>query len=184
MKNFFLFILSVGVLSINAQSSWKKTDESTIELTGKRQIIPQKYQVWSLNGTTLKDLLFSAPNEKDVKLKESNLVIELPLPNGIIQKFRVVEAPVMENGLGNAYPHIKTFSLKGMDDSYANGKADWNDFGFHAMIRTPKGDFFIDPYCVGNLTDYIVYYTKDFVKDPSQVLPEAGLEGEETVKKT
>ncbi|MCE3260873.1 MAG: hypothetical protein K0S12_2514, partial [Bacteroidetes bacterium] len=43
------------------------------------------------------------------------------------------------------------------------------------MVRSVNGEFFIDPYCLGNLTDYISYYISDFVKDPSQRLPEVGV---------
>jgi hypothetical protein len=97
------------------------------------------------------------------------------LPNGSIQKFKVVESPIMEPALAASFPDIKTYSIKGIDDPYANGKLDWNEFGFHGMVRSINGDFFIDPYCLENVKDYITYYTIDFVKDPSQKLPEVGV---------
>lgn len=180
MKKFFTpFITFLFALTINAQSSdkfWSLTKDADVKPTGKRQIIPQKYVVFKLNGTQLKDALFAAPNEKSVKINESNCIITLPLPNGTFQRFKVVEASIMEPGLVNQFPNIKTFSVKGIDDPYSNGKLDWNEFGFHGMIRTVnEGDFFIDPYCTENTTDYLTYYTKDFVKDPSQVMPEAGV---------
>ncbi|MBA3665503.1 MAG: T9SS type A sorting domain-containing protein, partial [Bacteroidetes bacterium] len=136
---------------------------------------PQKYVTVSLVASVLKDKLFSAPHEKNVNINQSSCIITLPLPNGTMQQFRIVEAPMMEPGLANQFPDFKSFSVKGIDDPYANGKLDWNENGFHGMVRSVNGDFFIDPYCVGNITDYITYYTADFVKDPSQVLPEAGV---------
>jgi hypothetical protein len=102
-------------------------------------------------------------------------VITLPLPDGTIQHFRVVEAPIMEAGLATQFPNWKTFSIAGIEDPNASGKLDWNEFGFHGMVRSINGGFFIDPYCVGNTSDYITYYVNDFVKDPSQRLPEAGV---------
>jgi len=173
-----------GVFNYNAQENndqngkdkyWTVSTEANIKLTGKRQIIPQKYLTFKLNGTALKDKLFSSPSEKKVIINESTSIVTLPLPNGTIQKFKVVESPIMEPGLASQFPDMKTFSIKGIDDPYANGKLDWNEFGFHGMVRTVNGDFFIDPYGVGNITDYITYYTKDFVKDPSQRLPEVGV---------
>jgi hypothetical protein len=179
MKKFLFFCSLISLICVKAQNAndnfWSGVKESNIKLTGKRQIIPQKYLTVQLNGTLLKDKLFSAPNENNVKINESTCIITLPLPNGKMQQFRVVESPIMEPALADAYPGMKTFSIKGIDDVYANGKLDWNDFGFHGMVRTVNGDFFIDPYCVGNISDYITYYTADFVKDPSQRIPEVGV---------
>ncbi len=177
-----LFTLALALMfttNFMAQTNdkfWATTTEAAITPIGKRQIVPQAYLVFKLNGSLLKDLLFAAPSEKTVKINESTCIITLPLPNGTYQKFKVVEASIMEPALAAQFPNIKTFSVKGVDDPYANGKLDWNEFGFHGMIRTVNGgDFFVDPYCLQNTTDYITYYTKNFIKDPSQVLPEVGV---------
>ncbi len=174
--------LSLSVLlcfGINAQSNndkfWSPVSESAIQQNGKRQIVPQKYLAFQLNGNDLKTQLLSAPHENSVKINESTCIVTLPVPNGTFQRFRVVESPIMEPALAAAYPDMKTYSVKGIDDIYANGKLDWNEFGFHGMVRSINGDFFIDPYCLQNVKDYITYYTADFVKDPSQVLPEVGV---------
>jgi hypothetical protein len=46
------------------------------------------------------------------------------------------------------------------------------------------GDFFIDQYCLENTKDYISYYTSDFIKDPSQKIPEAILITDNDEKKS
>ena len=176
-----ILTLSLGLLfsfGIHAQSSdksWSTVSESAIPKTGKRQIIPQKYLTFELNGSDLKTKLLSAPLEANVKINESTCIVTLPVPNGTLQRFKVVESPIMEPALAAQFPDFKTYSVKGIDDPYANGKLDWNEFGFHGMVRTINGDYFIDPYCLQNVNDYITYYTADFVKDPSQRIPEAGL---------
>lgn len=173
---FFAFIcLSAALNAQTPDKFWSPVKESDIEVKGTRQIIPQKYVTYKLNGSDLKTLLFAAPNEKATRINESTCIISLPLPNGTMQKFKVVESPVMAPELAAQYPDMKTFSIKGIDDVYANGKLDWNEFGFHGMVLTPNGDFFVDPYCVLNTTDYISYYTADFVKDPSKQRPEVGV---------
>jgi hypothetical protein len=108
-------------------------------------------------------------------MKDSQVIIELPMPDGSLQKFRVVESPVMAPELSAQFPNIKTFNIMGLDSVGISGKLDWTEMGFHAMIRKVSGDIFIDPYCRGNYTDYITYNTSDFVKDPSKTLPEAGV---------
>lgn len=181
MKNLLsasLFIYAAFLSAdLKAQSTkdnyWNPIPESSIRVSGARQIIPQKFLTLSLNGNALKDKLFSAPHENAMNVRESSCIISIPLPNGKIQLFRVVESPVMANELGVSFPDIKTFSVKGIDDSYATGKIDWvGSGGFHAMIRTMDGDFFIDPYCVGNVSDYISYYVADFKKNPAHIIPE------------
>ena len=154
---------------------WLPIKEKQILLSGKRQIIPQKYLTFELKDENLKTRLFAAPNENRARINESACIIVLPAPDGSYQRFRVVESPIMEEGLATAFPNIKSFSVKGIDDPYAAGKLDWNEFGFHGMILSINGDFFIDPYCVNNLNDYIVYYTTDFKKQASDILPEVGL---------
>ena len=163
---------------LNAQNNnkfWSPINESNIKQLGKRQIVPKKYLAFELINSELKSVLFSAPNESSVKINESNCIISLPLPNGEIQKFRVVESSIMERALQAQFPDYRTYSVKGIDDPYANGKLDWNEFGFHGMVRSVNGDFFIDPYCLNNIKDYISYYINNFEKDASQKLPEVGI---------
>jgi hypothetical protein len=179
MKKISLFIsiitLAGSVYAQRGKSYWNPIPESEIQVTGERTIIPNKYKTYHLSGTDLKNLLFSAPNEDKVSLRNSQVIVELPLPDGSIQKFRVVEAPVMAPELAAQYPNIKTFNIEGVEDPRANGKLDWNDFGFHGMIRRPSGDLFIDPYSRNNTSDYISYYTADFNKNPKDVIPEVGV---------
>ncbi len=179
MKKLYV-LLSVCSLSIfsfaqNNEKMWTSISESKISPKGHREIIPQKYQTFSLDMAILKNKLATAPHDKTTPIDQSNCIISLPIANGQIQSFRVVYAPVMEEPLANAYPQIKTYSIRGIDDLYANGKIDVNEFGFHGMIRSINGDIFIDPFCRGNVNDYIVYYVNDFKKDPSQMLPEVGV---------
>ncbi|MBK7666578.1 MAG: hypothetical protein IPJ32_04080 [Sphingobacteriaceae bacterium] len=179
MKKLFTLLtvcaLSSFSIAQNNQKIWNSIPEKNISPKGHREIIPQKYLTFHLNMEELKLALASAPLDSNVPINESNCVIYLPIANGQLQAFRVLEAPIMEPGLANGYPQIKTYSIKGIDDVYANGKLDINDFGFHGMIRSINGDVFIDPYSRGNKTDYITYYTRDFKKDPSQMLPEVGV---------
>ncbi len=154
---------------------WSTVAEQNIPLSGKRQIVPQKYLSLRLSSQAFKNHLFSAPHENRTQVSNP-LVVLLPLPNGSFQRFSVVESPIIMEPLASNYPNLKTFSVKGIDDPRATGKLDWTEFGFHGMVRSPRGDFFIDPYCLGNINDYISYYTLDFKKAPEHILPESGPE--------
>src|SRR4051812_18573306 len=121
MKKFLFFALSlVSVFDVvraqtATKNAWSAIAEKDIPQTGKRQIVPQKYLTYRTDPASLKEQLFSAPNESRVKIGESPLIVILPLPDGSIQKFRVVESPVMAPELSASFPGIKTFSLKGVD---------------------------------------------------------------------
>ena len=188
-KTLLLSLSLLFAFCINSQNNsdnfWSPINQSSIRTAGKRQIIPQKCVAFELIGNELKTKLLSAPNEANFRINESTCIISLPLPNGNIEKFRVVESPIMEPGLAAQFPNIKTYSVKGIDDAYANGKIDWTpEFGFHGMVRSVHGDFFIDQYCLENTKDYISYYTSDFIKDPSQKIPEASLITDNDEKKS
>jgi hypothetical protein len=174
--NFLFFLLSFALSSKGQTSSvfWIPINQEQITLKGERTIIPQKYRAFHLIDNKLKNILFSAPNKKDVASNNSATIIELPMPDGTLQKFRVVESSVMAPELAAQFPDIKTFNVKGIDDPSVSGKLDWNDYGFHAMLRTVLGDVYIDPYSNNNIEDYITYYTSDFIKDPNKIIPEAG----------
>ena len=166
-KIVILSSLFASFFSINAQSNkalWKEVSENQISITGKRDIVPEKYKTFHLDVNSLKTLLASAPLDKNTPVEHSSVIISLPMPNGAIQDFKLTESPVMDDALQFSYPNIRTYNIRGIDDKYASGKLDLTEYGFHGMIRSPYGDIFIDPFCKWNIDDYITYYTSDFVK--------------------
>lgn len=174
----FLCVLCVPNFSTAQSDSynfWTSINEKNISSVGVRQIYPSKYKTFSLTNSKFKENLFSAPNESKSGISSSSCILTLPLPNGQYQRFRVVESPIMEEELALSFNQIKTFSIRGIDNPYASGKLDWTEFGFHAMVFSPEGDFFIDPFKIGNLNDYQSYYTSDFSKPEKHIMPEAGL---------
>lgn len=183
MKTILLTVATALCFVANAQNGqanyWNSTTDANVKVTGKRQIVPNAYKVFSVDLESLRSQLATAPHEKSVIINNSNCIISIPAPNGQMQLFKVVEAPVMEAPLAAAFPDIKTYSIKGVTDIYANGKISVTEFGFNAMVRSIHGDYFIDPYCLGNTADHITYYTADFVKPEQDRLPEIGLDGED-----
>lgn len=181
MQKITTLILASGIACfMNAQGDkkaefWSPVGAEKIKLSGERVITPQKAQTFHLVGDNLKNLLWSAPHESKVRLQESQTLIDLPLPDGSVKKFRVVESPVMAAELSAAYPEIRTYNVMGVDDPGIYGKLDYTMWGFHAMLRGTAGDVFIDPYCRFNNEDYNVYYFKDYHKDGSKILDEVGV---------
>jgi len=75
----------------------------------------------------------------------SQRIIRLPMPDGSLADFEIYESPVMEAGLAQRYPEIKTYKVYGIDDPLASGRLDMTPQGFHAMLHTSQGRLFIDP---------------------------------------
>lgn len=166
-KIFTLSTLLISFITLKAQLNqglWMPVSETNISLTGKRDIVPEKYKTFKLDVNSLKNILLSAPMDKNITADNSSVIVSLPMPDGTIQNFKVVESPVMEEPLQISFPQIRTYSIRGIDDQYASGKLDLTEFGFHGMIKSPNGDVYIDPFCKWNVTDYITYYTTDFSK--------------------
>lgn len=71
--------------------------------------------------------------------------IELPLPDGRVASFHVVESSVMAPGLAAKYPEIRAFRVFGIDDATVRGRIDISPRGFHGIVETADGLVLIDP---------------------------------------
>jgi hypothetical protein len=109
----------------------------------------------------------SAPLEKAGAslraLQSGSLTIALPHPDGGYQRFSLVEAPIMEDGLAALHPDIKTYRGVGIDDPKATLRMDITPLGLHASVRSPSGGFFVDPYYKGDTSVYASYGRGDLV---------------------
>ncbi|HXU26569.1 MAG TPA: zinc-dependent metalloprotease family protein, partial [Bacteroidia bacterium] len=170
-----LLSLSLGIFSFANAQSWKiVTNEKEIKPVGERVIVPKKYKVFHLGDNNFKNALWASPDEKQVDLASSSAIIQLPMPDGTLKQFRVVQSPVMAPELAAQFPNLKTFNVVCIDEPGVYGKLDWTEMGFHAMLRRAGGDIFIDPYSRNNYTDYTTYYKFDLEKDPKYVIAEEG----------
>ena len=161
------FVLSI-VAAIFGQAArqpnegmWNAIEESSLDQTAKRLIVPLIYRTVRLDKAALAQALASAPMEFTGDATQ-NPIIYLPMPDGTLARFRFEESPVVEPGLAAKYPELKmTYRAQGIDDPTATSRFDWLPTGFHAIILAPSGTVLIDPYAEGNTTDYITYWKKD-----------------------
>ncbi len=169
----FLLIFSFLVFSFTSIFSQNSffTDagqNASPRTSGQRVLIPEKYRTSSLNIQGITNFLSQLPSEKNVANKNQAPVMELPMPNGKMERFYVWESSIMEPGLAVKFPEIKTYAGQGIDDPYASIRFDYNPyFGFHAQILSVNGDTYIDPYAKGDINLYTSYYAKDNKRNPS-----------------
>jgi hypothetical protein len=105
-------------------------------------------------GDIVAPMEFSRPSSQ-------NPIIELPMPDGTLARFRFEESPVMEPAFAAQYPDWKTYRAQGIDDPSATSRFDWLPSGFHAIILAPSGTVMIDPYADGNTANHISYWRRD-----------------------
>ena len=133
-----LFCLLIFLNQLDAQNKlWSRTNET--ELHQQRQAFtrnyqPQKFLAYQLDEPSLRKVLKTAPSESRITAARSTAVIEIPDAAGKMERFRIVEAPVMEPGLAARYPEIKTYAGQGIDDPTAKIRFDMTPEGFHGMI--------------------------------------------------
>ncbi|MBL0054634.1 MAG: hypothetical protein IPP31_00305 [Chitinophagaceae bacterium] len=149
--------------SLQAQNLFfTDVQESLIQVptTAKRVIVPNKFRTVSADMNALHHFLWSLPSEKNVTPGRAP-IMNIPMPDGRIAQFRVWESSIQDPILEAKFPEIKTFAGQGIDDPYATMRFDIGPRGFHAQVLTVNGTYYIDPYVIGNTTDYISYFRTD-----------------------
>jgi hypothetical protein len=157
-----IVIMPLLVLSKNF---WTPITENNAMRNETRQVVPLKYLTYELDFTAVKNYLANAPKEFTQAARTGALTLAIPFADGALKNFSIVESPIMEEGLAVRYPEIKTYSGYGIEDNSLSIRISITPMGFHAMIIAPGNHIFIDPYSKNNLTQCVVYYKKDFVKD-------------------
>jgi hypothetical protein len=178
-----LAVVLLPVLSTTAPAAsnnpWTKASGNSIAARSARQaeIRTDRYAGFTLDRSAMQSELGKAP--KTAAARTQGLEMMLPAPDGTFQRFAMVDAPVMEEGLAAAHPEIKTYSGKGIDDPTASVRADMTPMGFHASVRSERGQWFVDPYFQRDQSLYASYYGHD-VQNPAGPLKErdfqAGME--------
>ena len=159
-----LFLIPFSAAAqVAGEELWRDVDESFLKTITERDIVPEKYRTLALDLAALDGLLAAAPleNVTDLAQPQADVILGLPLPDGGFGRFRAVESPIMEPGLAAKFPEISTYRGQGVDDPAASVRFDRTSAGFHAMIRSPAGTVYIDPYSRRDVDHYISYWTRD-----------------------
>lgn len=176
-KTVLLLTLLTVAFGFGQTPLWTKTSENNIRGLVKmdRASMPTAYDLFSLDLPAIKAQLQLAP--LDSQNIQSNLILSFPTPDGTLEAYRIYEAPVMEKGLSDKYPDLKSYSGRSLRNPAESIRFSVTVFGLHVMsLGGDNGTFFIDTY-TKDLSHYIVY-------KKSNVSPgrnfECGVSGEST----
>jgi hypothetical protein len=187
MMTALLIIQATCVL--NAQDSrnfWREV--SSIPVSGERLTVPSSYRALNLDLNLLQQYLNTAkPEPSQTSNLTNGLMLEVPMPDGSFERFSIFQYNIMHPDLAAKFPQIKTYTGKGINDVTSTIKLDVTQFGFHAMIRSSKGDVYIDPYNQKTVNYYMSYERKNLVRQNSfecSLADETAMEIQNTVSNT
>jgi len=92
-----------------------------------------------LDAAALDTLLSAAPLEGTKDAFRAEVALELPLPDGSVQRFRIEESPVMEPLLAAKFPEIRTYRGQGLTDPTATVRLMRTPAHFEAQILRLDG---------------------------------------------
>jgi len=135
---FTLLLLNANAQKFNGKSGlWTEIGEKQIPKTGTRYITPHKYRTMKLNPLRLREILSVAPMEFTPVAQMTKTYLELPMPDGSMQSFDIVESPIMAPELAEQFPEITTYAGYGVENPGTYVRFDFTPQGFHAMILIP-----------------------------------------------
>lgn len=166
MRYLFIF-LYLGFSPIMSAQEWNEVSLKDMSVTGIQDITPLKYTLYRVDDEQIKQILWSAPDEIS-GVKNSKTELQVGLPDGKTETFRIVRYAMMEEGLQVQYPDIRTFHGISTTTKACRIRIDYTEQGFRAVISGPEQDkIYIDHFQRGDKNSRIVYYKKDYKKVPS-----------------
>jgi PKD repeat protein len=155
---------SRSAAQLGSSSVWRDVDASSLLAVpaGPRIITPRRFRTVALDTVALKTLLARAPMEFTAAARAGRIEVSLPKPDGTFARFLTEESPVMEPELAAKFPLIKTYRAQGVDDPGATARFGITPNGFHAIVLSPAGAYYIDPYRRGDSINHISYFKTDY----------------------
>ncbi|WP_233450951.1 reprolysin-like metallopeptidase [Hanstruepera ponticola] len=140
MKKTLLFILlmSTGFVFSQNKSFWKKEAVKTsTSIKESKQALP-KNQTFSLDVNGLKQALNHSPKRNEFS-RQSNVILSFPNSQGVMERFRIIEASNLHPDLQVRYPDIRSYAGQGIDDPSAVIRFSMSSLGFQSMRLSANG---------------------------------------------
>ena len=115
------------------------------------------YHLSQLNLTAMKSILRSAPMEGNAVSNQPTRVT-LPMPDGSLEVFEVVNSPVMRPQLAAKFPEIQSFIGRSIKDPQHIARIGYGHKGFYAAFETEQGLIATSIYAEGQEEYYASYF--------------------------
>ena len=148
--------------AIAAPRPWSDADPADAAgLESERRIVPDRARLVTYDAGALEAILAAAPSEDVAPGGLAGVELVVPKSGEGELVLRVVESSIMAPELAARYPEIRTYRVFDPSDRSIRGRVDWTPHGFHAMVRTPEGTLFVDPYRLGDNVLHQAYLRSD-----------------------
>ncbi|MCC6724672.1 MAG: T9SS type A sorting domain-containing protein [Saprospiraceae bacterium] len=169
---FLAFLFTTGLMAQSVPSYFKQVTESQIFLPKNAETVtmPNQYLTYALDLEAMRNHLANAPAEGSAEAKAGNLQLQLPLPDGSFETFKVWDSPVMHADLAARYPMIRTFAGQSLENPDRTVRLGYGLDGFHAFIIKDEGGSLVMPYA-NNQTQYYLVFNRSELNWNSVDLP-------------
>ncbi len=185
MKHYFTFIqmwcllcmIALTSTQLQAQDAfWNETKEGSFTPQGKREIVPQRFKLFALDFQKIRESWENAPKGESFNASTSNFIVRIPTPNGTMENFRLVRTQLLSPSTqaSSGMQDVRTFTAQGIEDPTATLTASFTIFGFHGMVQSVKGLYYIDPYSTPDTRYYMVYFRSDYISKERAMQTKAG----------
>ena len=164
-------LLTSVVLTANAQTPYfdpVPANRLRVDASMTKHI--KKLSFYNLKDAQLRTYLAKAPLE--FTKKGTALPLAIPLPNGTVETFDMVESPVLAPEIAAKHPEIKTYNGKGQTHKNYTIRVSFTALGFNAIILGVEGDaVYFDKVSTRQADQlYMTYFGRD-AQRPERIKP-------------
>lgn len=160
------FVLVVSLPTSAQLSFWSPSSQDDRATAPAVEV--STFDAYDLDVARLEAWLSEVPQAAAFDARTSEAVLALPMPNGRVERFRVVNSPIMAPELAARFPNIQVYAGQGLDTPEATVRFDLTPQGFHAMVMGVGETVFIDPHTPGDREHLIVYTRSNFYASTSK----------------
>ncbi|SFD00180.1 reprolysin-like metallopeptidase [Pseudoalteromonas denitrificans] len=161
MKKLYTSIVMLSILGANTTQAqdmhtFKKTNWSAIQ---NAAVVDVK----RINSKALKSSQFrlNFDSLEHLLVNGESFILDLPLPDGKFEKFKLQLSSVMSPELAQKYPNIRTFSGYQVSNPEHHGRFDITPSGFHGVFNYEGDKVFIEPKSRDDQFQYQSYFRKN-----------------------
>jgi len=147
--------------AFSQNADWTPVSNSSLSpVVFEKHYKPGNFKTFQYNSLSLRTKLSLAPQEGTVSVMSSPVMITLPAANGMLERFAVVEYSIMQKGLADKFPSIKTYIGYNLDFPGSSARIDVGAAGLNAVIHyTDRKTTYINT--VENNNYYAVVFDRD-----------------------
>jgi len=146
----------IGFSLYGQDSNWKKSSsDGNLNSISIRDLDSKNFEIFELNYQSFEQNLVNTPLRGSNQV--SNAIIKVPNNKGVLESFRIYEAPVLSQSLSLEYPDIKSYVGFSSDNSGTRIRMSVSPNGVQTMISyLDSPTVFMQPV-KGDSSKYIVY---------------------------